>query len=171
MSLKNNNISTVIQQDFAYTSLYELTYLPSVDDKTGFNDVCVLNATGVNFGSDTIQLERDNVTKLFKLRGTGESYNRVSTITINFRETDDFKVRNFFEGWQNSFYNKEYDYYYSKDPRRNFSLALLDSNGSTKKTYELYHMVPQNIGSINLSWGNNPQIITYTITFYVEQIK
>lgn len=171
MALKNSNISTVVAQEFAYTSLYELTYIPEVDDKTGFNNICVLNATGVNFGSDTIQLERDNVTKLFKIRATGESFNRISTVTVNFRETSDFKVRSFFEDWQNSFYNKELDYYYSKDPRRSFELALLDGQGSTKRTYSLTNMIPQNIGSLNLSWGNNPQIITYTVTFYAEQVK
>lgn len=171
MSLNNSNIVALGNTEYAYTSLYVLEYLPPTGDTTNFNDMCKLNAVSVNFNSDTILLDRDNVTKLFKLKHTGESYQRVSTVTINFRETSDFKVRNFFEDWQNSFYNKEKDYYYSKDPRRNFKLTLLDGHGVGRKTYYLNNIIPQNIGSLNLLWGNNPQIVTYTISFYVEQVS
>lgn len=141
-------------------------------------------ASSVQFGEESLELTRDNFTKKFKLAsGSGEgSFKRSNTLTITWREDNNWSVKKFHEAWLGLFYDKEKDCYKSIDWRtgkrepfnnaasryKNFTITLPFSGSAKNPQIEFINVLPQNTGGLDLAWGSSPSAVEYTLTYFVE---
>lgn len=194
---------TSIYKDYnpAYKNLYtvEIYYFSEnhVNDKSsGWVDTddiskyIKFHATNVTFGDETLNLDRNPITKNFQLKSS-DSYTRSDRLSITWREADDWLVKKYHEKWVGSIYNKEEDYYWSY-PRtvkigdwgyeenvdslyRKIRIILPASQWRISITpYYYKHIIvfedvlPCNIGKLDFSWDSNSEIIKHQLDYYVK---
>lgn len=173
----------------AITNLYtiEIYSVGSSQDKTQeANDYIKFHAPAISIGSQTLTLERDNITKLFKLSDKN-AFTRIDQISITWREADDWRVRKYHEAWLGKFYDVEKDCFISYDHPENEGLirkinvimpqSIVSDNTSMapidlQKAHALEFLVyPQNTGDIGLGWSASPTIVTHQLNYYVTSWK
>ena len=102
-----------------YDNLYTVEISsPSTEEISieGFNleNYIKFHATKVSFNGESLSLERDPITKRFKLKNT-DSYSRTNTLDITWRECDGWKVKRYHDSWVGLIYNRKDDHYWSQD--------------------------------------------------------
>ena len=75
------------------------------------NNYISFHATSVSMNGESLQLERNVVTKNFTLPSNG-GFTRADTFTITWRENEDWAVKKYHDDWLAMFYNKENDCYW-----------------------------------------------------------
>lgn len=174
----NSGIKSIYEEYLpALDNLYIVElYQPNPNSKLGdFNEDYVnnyirLHAVDVNFPEETLNLSRHPISKKFHLNDSNP-FTRQDSLTITWRENEAWEVKKYHEAWVGAFYNKEKDCFISqKDDDvayRNIKITLPASKG---ENYIIFHNVlPHNTGNLNLKWGNNPNIISHTMTYYPER--
>ena len=102
-----------------YDNLYTVEISSPSTEKIsieGFNleNYIKFHATKVSFNGESLSLERDPITKRFKLKNT-DSYSRTNTLDITWRECDGWKVKRYHDSWVGLIYNRKDDHYWSQD--------------------------------------------------------
>ena len=170
-----NGLTDIYQTRYAFGNLYKIEIYnqgsdiedASIDTDT-FKLYANFNATSVQFPEETFNTTRNSVTKKFQIDGD-EPYKWADTLTITYRESEQWQVKRYHEEWLSLFYNKETDKYRSHNDSineglfRNISVFLPDD-----KKITFYNVIPSNVGSFNFSWGESANIITHTITYHPE---
>lgn len=144
----------------AFSNLFEINV-----ENEEFGPNHVLYATGINLKGDNITLKRHEVSKLFSL----ERYNRNDIVTINWREDDNFSIKNFHMAWISKFYNREKDVYISYDTKEEAIKNLykkLKVNMQGGYSLILEGVLPQSALDLNLNWSG-PEVVNYSTTYYV----
>lgn len=137
-----------------------------------------LHAFNVQFGGESLQLTRNTVTKQFQLNDT-DAYKRTDTLTIQWREDEDWSVKRYHENWVAMFYDKENDHYisYTSDTvdylYRTFTITLPKNRTIGEDTSTGYRQIkfsgvlPQDAPGLNLGWSTQANIVSHTINYYV----
>lgn len=136
--------------------------------------IAQLHAIQVDLPGDSLKLERNEVTKNFSL-GENGGYTWNDTLTIQWRETRDWRVKKLHENWLAKFYNKATDKYISIDWSNE-----ADARKEVEKRYKVFKItlpneskivcrdvIPQGVWNLSLAWGNSPSIVTYPIVYNV----
>ena len=164
-----NNLYTV--EIFSTSFLNEDVY----DDD--MNDYVKYHAIDVKFDDETLNLERNSVTKNFQLTQS-DQYTWANSLKITWRESDDWKVKMYHENWVKKFYNKEEDCFMSHELDDSVRLTKtikihLPYTKKSEQEYEertvvFYNVLPRDIGSFNFNWGTSGEIITHSLSYYVK---
>lgn len=173
----------------AYDNLYKVEIF-SADGYAfapGVNDINLTNyisfhTYSVSFNGESLSLERDALTKRFKLK-TSNSYSRTDTLTLGWRENVSWEVKQYHDNWLAKFYNRETDNYisYDKEPEsrnsanaqlyRNIRVTLMnEEQDESKYKYVIFkNVLPNTTGGISLGWKETPSIVSHSITYYVTE--
>ena len=94
-----------------YDNLYTVEISSPSTEKIsieGFNleNYIKFHATKISFNGESLSLERDPITKRFKLKNT-DSYSRTNTLDITWRECDGWKVKRYHDSWVGLIYNRK----------------------------------------------------------------
>lgn len=136
------------------------------------------HASSIQFNGESINLDRDDFTKKFKLK-EGNSFQRADKLTIKWRENSNWAVKRFHENWLDLFYNKSGDYYvsslgegFASEKYRNFCINLpYQENTKESPCIWFYNVLPQDTGSFDFAWSSSPSTVEYNISYYVEYWK
>lgn len=153
----------------------------SIDNINLENYIC-FHTYSVSFNGESLSLERDNVTKNFKLKNSN-SYTRTDTLTLGWRENISWDVKQYHDNWLARFYDKENDCYisYNKDPDsdysanvqlyRNIRVTLMNEEQDTSKykCVVFKKVLPNTTGGISLGWKESPSIVSHNINYYVTE--
>lgn len=169
----------------AFNNLYKIEMTNIVEGENDELDKYVtLHAYNVQFGGESLQLTRNTVTKQFQLNDT-DAYKRTDTLTIQWRENDDWEVKRYHENWIAMFYDKENDHYisypytknnvtYNKEAiYRTFTITLPVNGTFGEDTSSGYRQIrfngvlPQDAPGIALGWATQANIVTHSINYYV----
>lgn len=157
----------------AYNNLYGIEIF-SVDGTTDvMNDYIQFHATNVTFNGESLNLNRNEVTKLFAV-SESNTYSRTNDLSITWRENADWDVKKYHEDWIALFYDREKDQYLSADTkhpareRYRKIVITLPSSSSTDKVlkFTLEDVLPKTMGNLNLGWGPQANIITHSMSYY-----
>ena len=147
-------------------------------------DYLKFHSTNVTLPEETLTLERDPVTKTFKIQESG-TYARANELTLTWREADDWRVRKFHENWLGKFYNRSKDCFISWDPNELTTAGLsrviritlpepvsTDSQTFSENGVNAAHVIelrvlPHNIGQIALAWSTSPTLISHQLSYYI----
>ena len=174
----------------AITNLYTVEIYSAGNmnqDKTlEANSYIKFHAPVVSIGSQSLALQRDEITKLFKLSDKN-AFTRIDQLSITWREADDWRVRKYHEAWLGKFYNVEKDCFISYDnpeseglvrkikvimPKTMASDTTSLSPTALQQDHALEFLVyPQNTGDIGLGWSASPSIVTHQLNYYVTSWK
>ena len=180
--VNEKDISTLYSYEPAVKNLYKITISDmNKPDSTSQdtlselgwadNKKTLLHAISVSLPSDSLQLERNPVTKKFSLGDKG-GYKWSDTLTIQWRETRDWAVKKMHQKWLNLFYDKSRDCYLSTNNGseteararyKQFKITL--PNGDVAVCD---YVTPQNQWNLDLAWGNSANIVTYQIVYNVD---
>lgn len=195
------NLSTMTQE--ALTELYD-KYIPQFDNTykveifpygnsssiKGINldidtYIC-FHATKVSFNGESLSLERDPVTKKFKLKNT-DSFSRTNTLSLTWRECSGWKVKRYHDAWMGLIYDRENDCYNSfpiNKPEedtarnklyRNIRVTFPYETSSSRDDREIYvdflDVLPNTSGSIDVGYNSTSNIVSHTINYYVTDWK
>lgn len=190
------NLSTMTQE--ALTELYD-NYIPQFDntykveifpygnisnsiDEINLDDYICFHTTKVSFNGESLSLERDSVTKQFKLKNT-DSFSRTNTLSLTWRECNGWKVKRYHDAWIGCIYDRKNDRY--------ISYPVKESEGNTAKDIlyrkiritfpynssnlpregeayiEFLKVLPNTSGSIELGYNPTSNIVSHTINYYV----
>ena len=166
-----------------YKNMFEITfYNPGTQESEGntlaFNsDYTKYHATGITIGGESIEFERNRVTKAFHLKNDASftsPYTRLDKITITWRENSSLDVRRFHEDWMSLFYDKEKDCFISYAVEGNKASTYLYKNAVVKligSEYELHliNLLPHNTASMDLAFGQDNSIWTPSVDYYIEK--
>ena len=182
---------TTIYREFvpAISNLYtiEIFGAAGYDDNlvSSMTDYLKFHSPTVSFPEETLTLERDSITKTFKVQASG-AYQRANELTVTWREADDWRVKKFHELWLAKFYDRKKDCFisYSRSELAVVGLAkkikitlpfpkspTITSRSpepgiSSNHILEAFIM-PHNTGGISLGWGTSPSLITHSMTYYL----
>lgn len=176
-----SDISELYEYEPAVKNLYKITVMdvgqenisPSTDNPLNLgwakDKATLLHAVSVSLPSDSLQLERNSVTKKFSLGDKG-GYKWSDTLTVQWRETRDWAVRKMHQRWLDCFYDKSHDCYMSasnlKEAQSRYKKFKIElPNGDT---IICDYVTPQNQWNLDLAWGNQAGIVTYTIVYNVD---
>lgn len=162
----------------AYNNLYEITISGGEHEET-INNYIKFHAVSVTFGGESLGLTRNEVTKRFQLNDTN-AFKRSDTLSITWREDEDWSIKRYHEDWIGQFYNKDKDCYISCPTDKTSLLyrtirVTLPRNGNFEEDTSEYHSIefkevlPQDIPGIALSWATQANIITHTLSYYVTE--
>lgn len=180
--VNEKDISTLYSYEPAVKNLYKITISDmdksdsaSQDTLSGLgwvdNNETLLHAISVSLPSDSLQLERNPVTKKFSLGDKG-GYKWSDTLTIQWRETRDWAVKKMHQKWLNLFYDKSRDCYLStKNGYETEALARYKQFKITLPNGDVAvcdYVTPQNQWNLDLAWGNSANIVTYQIVYNVD---
>ena len=101
-----------------YSNLYKVEifsngYTTALDG-INLKDYICFHTTKVLFNGESLSLDRDSVTKMFKLKNQ-DSYNRTNTLSLSWRECDGWKVKRYHDKWIGLIYDRKKDCYKSFD--------------------------------------------------------
>lgn len=172
----------------AFKNLYvvEMTYQNENEDgisEYNISNYIKFHAVDVSFGDETLNLERNPVTKKFQLK-TSDQYSWSDTLRITWRESEDWMVKRYHEDWMKMFYSRENDTFYSY-PRtgsngqsistdslfRKIKVRLpvtIEGNKRIEHIAIFENVTPQNIGQLGFGWSTSGEIIQHQMTYYVE---
>jgi len=151
---------------------------------TDFPDSKIL-AQSVTFGYRTISVEEDKVLRKKYITG----YQNPDNVTIDFIETEDFRVTKFFDKWEKSFLNSEGLFISGVDPRKNFVLSMFKFSGLLENIvsaltlgladidveeltniYSLIGLTPTERKPLDLKYDGGSDLYVIPITFSVDNI-
>lgn len=184
----DENAISAIYKDYepAFSNLYTIEMYSSSLDRDenridlSMNDYIKFHATDVSFDDETLNLERNDVTKNFQLK-TSDQYTWPTMLKITWREADDWRVKKYHENWIGKFYSKEKDCFFSHTEREALNLyknivvhlpytKVGDDKYEERSIYFL-NVLPNNIGSFSFKWGTSGEIVTHQLTYFVKEWK
>lgn len=170
-----SNIQYIYNENYLYKNLYRVEV---VEDNTTNNEIYKyfqLNAIDVSFDSPTLTLERNIITKKFKVTSS-ETYKYPSTLSITWRENNNWDVRRFHQDWLNNIFNADKDAFKSyesssdaaKKVYKNFKVIFPEGNNSNYVLYLNNVILSNPTSALSFSWGSTGGIVTQKISYYVE---
>ncbi len=143
----------------------------------------VLLAQSVTFGYRTITTEEDKILRKKYIIG----YENPSDVTIEFIETEDFRVTSFFDDWEESFLNRDGLFVSGVDPRKNFRVQMYKFSGFLSSvlsalafgfldteellnTYVLKGMIPTERKPLDLKYDGGSDLYLISVTFSLEDV-
>ena len=154
----------------------------SIESGSGerFKYFASFHAVDITINGESITFERHPVTKTFYLGSgsvTQSPYTRADEISITWRESNDWFIKRYHEAWISMFYNKDSDTFKSVDGDsvsnlyRTFKIKLPYLTGNRNHlTLVAENVLPMSTGNMNLSWSNNPNLITHAMSYKVERL-
>ena len=184
-----------------YDNLYTVEISsPSTEEISieGFNleNYIKFHATKVSFNGESLSLERDPITKRFKLKNT-DSYSRTNTLDITWRECDGWKVKRYHDSWVGLIYNRKDDHYWSQDVPlagnlnnkiyrtititfpyemdRPMDRPIIGGQSPTNSENYLYkelklgfyEVLPNTTGNISVGYSTTSNIVSHSLSYYV----
>ena len=160
----------------------------------GFNleNYIKFHATKVSFNGESLSLERDPITKRFKLKNT-DSYSRTNTLDITRRECDGWKVKRYHDSWVGLIYNRKDDHYWSQDvplagnlnnkiyrtititfPYEMNSPIRERQNSINSEDYsyrelklQFSEVLPNTTGNISVGYSTTSNIVSHSLSYYI----
>ena len=166
-----------------YSNLYKVEifsngYTTALDG-INLKDYICFHTTKVLFNGESLSLDRDSVTKKFKLKNQ-DSYNRTNTLSLSWRECDGWKVKRYHDKWIGLIYDRKKDCYKSFDIKgENTASRLLyrkirvtfpfniKENPKDEAYIDFFGVLPSNSGNISLEYNTTSSIMTHSIDYYV----
>ena len=166
-----------------YSNLYKVEifsngYTTALDG-INLKDYICFHTTKVLFNGESLSLDRDSVTKMFKLKNQ-DSYNRTNTLSLSWRECDGWKVKRYHDKWIGLIYDRKNDCYNSFDIKGEKTASRLlyrkirvtfpynIKEDPTKEAYiDFFNVLPSNSGNIALEYNTTSSIMTHSIDYYV----
>ena len=166
-----------------YSNLYKVEifsngYTTALDG-INLKDYICFHTTKVLFNGESLSLDRDSVTKMFKLKNQ-DSYNRTNTLSLSWRECDGWKVKRYHDKWIGLIYDRKNDCYKSFDIKgENTASRLLyrkirvtfpfniKENPKDEAYIDFFGVLPSNSGNISLEYNTTSSIMTHSIDYYV----
>ena len=161
----------------ASRNLFTISIYSKEDDaalqKAGFSNSAIhtyaqYHAVSVKIGDEYLSLKRNPISKQFQVDGN-ESYVWTDRLTIKWRESKDWEVRNYHEHWISSIYDKENDVYKKSPTSDPYRTIDIDLPGDYYLRCE--GILPRNIGSLDLAWGKGGSIVEPQLDYYVTKIQ
>ena len=180
-----------------YDNLYTVEISsPSTEEISieGFNleNYIKFHATKVSFNGESLSLERDLITKRFKLKNT-DSYSRTNTLDITWRECDGWKVKRYHDSWVGLIYNRKDDHYWSQDvplagnlnnkiyrtititfPYEMNSPIRERQNSINSEDYSYRELklrfsevLPNTTGNISVGYSTTSNIVSHSLSYYI----
>ena len=179
-----------------YDNLYtvEISYPTEEISIEGFNleNYIKFHATKVSFNGESLSLERDPITKRFKLKNT-DSYSRTNTLDITWRECDGWKVKRYHDSWVGLIYNRKDDHYWSQDvplagnlnnkiyrtititfPYEMNSPIRKRQNSINSEDYSYRELklrfsevLPNTTGNISVGYSTTSNIVSHSLSYYI----
>ena len=143
-------------------------YIGTGFDPEAINTYARFHAVDVKIDDEYLSLKRNPISKLFQV-SENESYIWADKLTIKWRESSDWEVRNYHEWWISSIYDKENDVYRASAIHNPYRTIIINLPGSYK--LECEGILPRNIGRIDLAWGKGGSIVEPQLDYYVTKIK
>lgn len=172
-----DGLTEIYQSSYAFGNLYTVeiynqgTTILSSDsgnDTDSMSQYLKFQSPSVSFNSESLNLERNDVTKKFQVRSS-DAYAWTDELSITWREADDWRVKKYHEEWLDLFYDKSIDRYRSHTDAsseglyRNIKIKL-----DKGLLIVFYNVIPKNSGDFNFSWSDSPNVVSHQITYYVE---
>ena len=166
-----------------YSNLYKVEifsngYTTALDG-INLKDYICFHTTKVLFNGESLSLDRDSVTKKFKLKNQ-DSYTRTNTLSLSWRECDGWKVKRYHDKWIGLIYDRKKDCYKSFDIKgENTASRLLyrkirvtfpfniKENPKEEAYIDFFGVLPSNSGNISLEYNTTSSIMTHSIDYYV----
>ena len=166
-----------------YSNLYKVEifsngYTTALDG-INLKDYICFHTTKVSFNGESLSLDRDSVTKMFKLKNQ-DSYTRTNTLSLSWRECDGWKVKRYHDKWMGLIYDRKNDCYKSFDIKgENTASRLLyrkirvtfpfniKENPKEEAYIDFFGVLPSNSGNISLEYNTTSSIMTHSIDYYV----
>ena len=166
-----------------YSNLYKVEifsngYTTALDG-INLKDYICFHTTKVLFNGESLSLDRDSVTKKFKLKNQ-DSYTRTNTLSLSWRECDGWKVKRYHDKWIGLIYDRKNDCYKSFDIKgENTASRLLyrkirvtfpfniKENPKDEAYIDFFGVLPSNSGNISLEYNTTSSIMTHNIDYYV----
>ena len=166
-----------------YSNLYKVEifsngYTTALDG-INLKDYICFHTTKVLFFFFSLSLDRDSVTKKFKLKNQ-DSYTRTNTLSLSWRECDGWKVKRYHDKWIGLIYDRKKDCYKSFDIKgENTASRLLyrkirvtfpfniKENPKEEAYIDFFGVLPSNSGNISLEYNTTSSIMTHSIDYYV----
>lgn len=168
----------------AFDNLYTIEILPIKSESTVFpiTDYIKFHATNVTFNGESLNLERNEVTKNFQLSGDG--YTRTDILSITWRESDTWKVKKYHDNWLSYFYDKKEDCFLSY-PRqdgerdylendvlyREFKITLPSFSNESSEVITFEYVLPKSSAGLSLGWKSNGDIVSHSLEYYITDWK
>lgn len=196
MALTNNAdaLNTIFNTIYyAYNNHYIVNIYANADennldftrDTEAMNNFLTFNSPSISFNEERLNLERDKHTKKFKVSSSGQPYQRQDTLTVTWRENDDWAVKKYHEEWVGLFYDRENDQYKSaavnigtsgsssrqvsaENLYRTIRVTLIDK-AKGDNTIVFKNVIPASVPGIgSLQWTAAPIIVQHSMSYYVE---
>ena len=166
-----------------YSNLYKVEifsngYTTALDG-INLKDYICFHTTKVLFNGESLSLDRDSVTKMFKLKNQ-DSYNRTNTLSLSWRECDGWKVKRYHDKWMGLIYDRKNDCYRSFDIKGEDTASRLlyrkirvtfpfniKENPKDEAYIDFFGVLPSNSGNISLEYNTTSSIMTHSIDYYV----
>lgn len=177
-SFNNNQGISEIFKNYkpAFNNLYTIEIYPTSSDTpdSSINDYFKFHAVSVDFGGESLNMERNKATRTFHL-SESNPYTLQDNLTITWREDENYRVRKYHDDWLNLFYDRSTDKFrsYTIDQNRTNTNKLyrdfvITLPGKEHNQIKFVKVLPSNNGNLNLAWGNSPSIIKHQMTYYPE---
>lgn len=166
-------VSNIYNFKPAFNNLFEVTFTGTNTEKLNsedeFNNATRFACSAVNFGGESIELNRHDITKLFYL----DNFKRQDSLKLTFTETNGRVVRQFHQDWLAKFYDKDNDTFCSYDTLEEAEAALY-RNIIVKFPYtddkiwvvNFNRVMIKSIPELDLAWGK-PKKESYTVEYAV----
>ena len=166
-----------------YSNLYKVEifsngYTTALDG-INLKDYICFHTTKVLFNGESLSLDRDSVTKKFKLKNQ-DSYTRTNTLSLSWRECDGWKVKRYHDKWIGLIYDRKNDCYKSFDIKGEDTASRLlyrkirvtfpyniKENPKEEAYIDFFNVLPSNSGNIALEYNTTSSIMTHSIDYYV----
>ena len=166
-----------------YSNLYKVEifsngYTTALDG-INLKDYICFHTTKVLFNGESLSLDRDSVTKKFKLKNQ-DSYTRTNTLSLSWRECDGWKVKRYHDKWMGLIYDRKNDCYKSFDIKGEDTASRLlyrkirvtfpfniKENPKEEAYIDFFGVLPSNSGNISLEYNTTSSIMTHNIDYYV----
>ena len=166
-----------------YSNLYKVEifsngYTTALDG-INLKDYICFHTTKVLFNGESLSLDRDSVTKMFKLKNQ-DSYTRTNTLSLSWRECDGWKVKRYHDKWMGLIYDRKNDCYNSFDIKGEKTASRLlyrkirvtfpfniKENPKEEAYIDFFDVLPSNSGNIALEYNTTSSIMTHNIDYYV----
>ena len=166
-----------------YSNLYKVEifsngYTTALDG-INLKDYICFHTTKVSFNGESLSLDRDSVTKMFKLKNQ-DSYTRTNTLSLSWRECDGWKVKRYHDKWMGLIYDRKNDCYKSFDIKGEDTASRLlyrkirvtfpyniKENPEGEAYIDFFDVLPSNSGNISLEYNTTSSIMTHSIDYYV----
>lgn len=200
MNLYTNTNEALTEIYDSYSPQYDNIYTVEISSATrgvyieglDLENYIKFHATKVSFNGESLSLERDPVTKRFKLKNT-DSYSRTNTLEITWRECDGWKIKRYHDDWVGLIYNRKDDHYWSQDVPlagninnkiyRTITIAFpyeMDrpiiggQNPTNSENYfykelklSFYEVLPNTTGNISVGYSPTSNIVSHSLSYYI----